>query len=202
MLIKKLKPKGFTIVELLIVIIVIAILATLVITAYNGIQQKAKNTQRIATVKEYIKILTIYAAQYGSYPITSNQWVCLGEGYTGSCFNDGTNDRAYENSTANTELKKISPNLPKPDMTQITLSGGVGWSVGAGFSNYSAMTVDGISKPNRIWFELKGRDQDCDVGNIIKPAPYNSASVSTTRNTAYSATSTDCIVSLPNPSDI
>ena len=36
---------GFTIIELLIVIIVIAILATLVITAYNGVQTKAADVQ-------------------------------------------------------------------------------------------------------------------------------------------------------------
>lgn len=36
---------GFTIVELLIVIIVIAILATISVVAYNGVQQRAKFTQ-------------------------------------------------------------------------------------------------------------------------------------------------------------
>jgi prepilin-type N-terminal cleavage/methylation domain-containing protein len=38
--------KGFTIVELLIVIVVIGILAALVVTTYNGIQQKARDTER------------------------------------------------------------------------------------------------------------------------------------------------------------
>jgi type IV pilus assembly protein PilA len=38
--------RGFTIVELLIVIVVIGILALLVVTTYAGIQQKARNTKR------------------------------------------------------------------------------------------------------------------------------------------------------------
>ena len=38
------KQKGFTIVELLIVIVVIAILAAITIVAFNGIQQRAKNS--------------------------------------------------------------------------------------------------------------------------------------------------------------
>ena len=42
---------GFTIVELLIVIVVIGILAALVITTFSGIQQKARDTQRITDIK-------------------------------------------------------------------------------------------------------------------------------------------------------
>ena len=38
------KQKGFTIVELLIVIVVIAILATITIVAYNGVSQRAKES--------------------------------------------------------------------------------------------------------------------------------------------------------------
>ena len=37
------QQKGFTIVELLIVIVVIAILAAVTIVAYNGIQNRAKD---------------------------------------------------------------------------------------------------------------------------------------------------------------
>jgi general secretion pathway protein G len=44
--IKKMKnEKGFTIVELLIVIVVIGILAAIVIVAYNGVQNKANTTK-------------------------------------------------------------------------------------------------------------------------------------------------------------
>lgn len=43
MLTNRIKQTGFTIVELLIVIVVIAILASIAVVAYTGIQQKAKN---------------------------------------------------------------------------------------------------------------------------------------------------------------
>ena len=42
----KKRQSGFTIVELLIVIVVIGILATLVIVTFTGIQQKARNSKR------------------------------------------------------------------------------------------------------------------------------------------------------------
>jgi general secretion pathway protein G len=60
--------KGFTIVELLIVIVVIGILAALVITTYNGIQQKGRNTERTTDIKAIQGQLEAYYAQNGRYP--------------------------------------------------------------------------------------------------------------------------------------
>lgn len=61
---------GFTIVELLIVIVVIAILATVSIVAYNGIQQRARNSQRISDIKAIANAVELYYADNGSYPMT------------------------------------------------------------------------------------------------------------------------------------
>ena len=66
--------RGFTIVELLIVIIVIAILATLVITAYNGVQAKARDVKRQTDAQSVQKAAEAYAAENdGSYPTTTTQ---------------------------------------------------------------------------------------------------------------------------------
>ena len=61
---------GFTIVELLIVIVVIAILAAISIVAYNGIQARARDNIRYSDTKTIIKALEVYKADTGSYPIT------------------------------------------------------------------------------------------------------------------------------------
>ncbi len=64
--------KGFTIVELLIVIVVIGILAALVITTFTGIQQRARNTERQTDVKAIHGQVEAYYAQNGRYPTLDN----------------------------------------------------------------------------------------------------------------------------------
>lgn len=67
--IKKLQAeKGFTIVELLIVIVVIGILAAIVIVAYNGIQSRANVTARNTTAENLAKKIEAYNAVKSAYP--------------------------------------------------------------------------------------------------------------------------------------
>jgi len=64
--------RGFTIVELLIVIVVIGILAALVLTTYNGIQQKGRDTERKTDLVALQGQLEAYQAQNGKYPTLTN----------------------------------------------------------------------------------------------------------------------------------
>jgi prepilin-type N-terminal cleavage/methylation domain-containing protein len=68
----KKRDQGFTIVELLIVIVVIGILALLVITTYSGIQQKARNSKRSSDVKSLQTHLEAFYSQNGYYPSRTN----------------------------------------------------------------------------------------------------------------------------------
>ena len=67
MISSKLK-KGFTIVELLIVIVVIGILATLVIVTFSGIQQKGRDSQRRTDINALASHVSAYYADKGYYP--------------------------------------------------------------------------------------------------------------------------------------
>src|ERR1035437_4278474 len=76
---KKLNSKGFTIVELLIVIVVIGILALLVITTYSGIQAKARNAKRQTDIQSLQTQLEAFFSQNGFYPsltdLNSGSWL-------------------------------------------------------------------------------------------------------------------------------
>lgn len=64
------KQTGFTIVELLIVVVVIAILAAITIVAYNGIQNRAKSSALQSSASQAEKKLLLAAVDSGDlYPV-------------------------------------------------------------------------------------------------------------------------------------
>jgi len=141
----KLAPmKGFTIVELLIVIVIIGILAAIVIVAYTGIQSRAVNASMLAAFDQDEKALVAYAEEYGDYPQptdvdsdpgTGNTYVCLEEPAdlpatsllpAGACATEDYVTNAVS-SHINSELKKIITNIPNAanytvSMTSASLS--------------------------------------------------------------------------------
>ncbi len=64
--------KGFTIIELLIVIAIIAILATIVLVTYNGAQAKARDSKRVSDINSIQTKLEEYYNENGSYPAAVN----------------------------------------------------------------------------------------------------------------------------------
>ena len=66
------KQKGFTIVELLIVVVVIAILAAITIVSFNGIQTRAFNARVLSDIKSVQQIVEAYNVINGSYPSTGS----------------------------------------------------------------------------------------------------------------------------------
>ncbi len=87
----KTNTPGFTIVELLIVIVVIGVLAAVTVVAFNGIQQRANNTKTQQAVAAYAKAMILYAQDNGVYPLPTNL-VCLGDEYTEAEKCDGSAD--------------------------------------------------------------------------------------------------------------
>lgn len=68
-MLKKYSQKGFTIVELLIVIVVIGILAALVLNTFSGVQKRARDTQRQTDINAIATQLEVYYNDNGGYPL-------------------------------------------------------------------------------------------------------------------------------------
>ena len=64
--------RGFTIVELLIVIVIIGILAAITIVAYNGIQERANFSKSQSDLSALNKAIQLYYADNGSYPSSTS----------------------------------------------------------------------------------------------------------------------------------
>ena len=147
------KQKGFTIVELLIVIVVIAILAAITIVAYNGIQTRARNTQVTAGVNVYYKAITEYYAVYSIYPGSTNLRACLGSGYpSDQCWN-GVSGTVATNATIDANLSEFISQRP-------TLATSL-FSIGLGNNIRAGALYDYNNR--KIVYYLQGAGQNCGL---------------------------------------
>jgi len=148
------KQRGFTIVELLIVIVVIGILAAITIVAYSGFQTRAENTKTIAGVNQVVKLMNLYKIQNGDYPSNGGTYYnCLGSGYpSGRCawYGNG-NNIATNSSTFDTALATVGtlPQLSTKSMMITT-------------ETYMGSFYEASNK--RIRYYLNGASQTCGAG--------------------------------------
>ncbi len=199
---------GFTIVELLIVIVVIAILAAISVVAYTGIQQRASNTVRIAAAKDWMKAIEEYIAANQAYPAALSIY-CIGESNITDLDGDpdvdcGTSNNVKHNSTTNTAafndaIKTIRSSLPdfpgEPVQVSSTFTGS-----GMLFRAVDAYDPEGeniTNYPTLIFF-LEGADQDCILRPLAVPSTGGNFTQTTAKN-SYSNIGTACRVILPDP---
>ncbi|MFZ1243267.1 MAG: prepilin-type N-terminal cleavage/methylation domain-containing protein [Candidatus Saccharimonas sp.] len=161
---------GFTIVELLVVIVVIAILAAISIVAYNGVQQRARNSARVSEAQEWVKILNMYAATTGTYPFSSGSR-CLGYDFpkygsntAGSCWdaNKAVSAIAYQDDVMNADIEKVA-GVKLPSYTRAVISE----------SGYDRLGPMGTYTNSRLyivyWLETSGdaSTAPCPVGGKL-----------------------------------
>jgi prepilin-type N-terminal cleavage/methylation domain-containing protein len=72
MIARRRNNRGFTIVELVIVIVVLGVLATLVITTYKGIQSRERDSTRQKDIVALQTQLEYFFSQNGYYPSLGN----------------------------------------------------------------------------------------------------------------------------------
>ena len=150
--------KGFTIIELLVVISIIGLLSTISVVALNGARKKSRDAKRIADIDNTQTALELYFNDYGAYPKATSE-VTLGAGSYGRlCDNVGGFVSATTACTTTTYMGLV-PKNPTPALTGFAdylylsadgstyrIKFGLEDSVGALTAGYQYGTPEGISK--------------------------------------------------------
>lgn len=205
---------GFTIVELLVVIVVIGILASITVVAYNGVQNNAYNAQIKAGVRSYYQALQVYLVQNGSYPPvpsqvtpSANDRICLGIGYPGGICGDST-FTSSEYAPFNNALGNVI-SLPTVTSTSIRMpyytpqpANPPQTFTGAVFIRQDAFTVSGESNPYYLMYALYGGATECGLPVVEQESDTNPFPATVPSSQPYSWTdgrNTMCVVALQNP---
>jgi prepilin-type N-terminal cleavage/methylation domain-containing protein len=67
---------GFTLVEILIVVVIVGILAAIVVANVGGATEDSRRSSFVASLKTFIRLETIYRAEYGDYLDDASTGVC------------------------------------------------------------------------------------------------------------------------------
>lgn len=198
------RTRGFTIVELLIVIVVIGILAAITIVAFNGVQQKANNVQRIAAAKDWVSSLKAYTTVNQKYPYNPGVY-CIGESNVTDFDANPDADCGVSNnlkhdytSIFNTNLKTIVsrlPNFPGKAVQLTSSDKGLGMLFRSEVYDPSGENIPDV--PTLIYF-LEGANQDCVLGPLVTPYAGGNF-VKTSAKNSYSNVGTACRVMLDDP---
>ena len=193
------KAHGFTIVELLIVIVVIAILAAISIAAYTNIQQRAKNTAIINAASQSLKMIEAYIAANGDYPMKSSTGTvsaCITTAADSGCQASYTSDSTISsNSTFDTNMATVGI-LPK----NVPAEGSRLY--GLTYQYNQAFRVNDESQPVHLVYYLFGTNQNCGVNRVmrwISADTYQTLSNGYTDGNNGGLNKTLCWVSVPGP---
>lgn len=199
---------GFTIVELLIVVVVIAILAAVSIVSYTGIISRTYNTSIIESVNSYRNAIMQYSVINGTYPLV-NGGACLGQGYTdrnGDGYVDcgDTDFVANQQSYFDTQLKTIMKTLPTVNTggVPVVFSSPVRTWIGATITYWDQFKVNGTVTPLYMMYTIFGSNADCKLNGVVQEdasaGGFPNMKTGTFQNTWYDSRSTACIIPLNN----
>lgn len=135
---------GFSLIELVVVVVIIGILAGITLITYRGATERANDTQTISAANQWMKALQMYRARNGSLPNIAG---CLGSGYmfnydgkgttgTGQCRQDAASYGVTENTALNQALAPYISTKPTPSMKTTAVNSPTAWYRGLYYYTY------------------------------------------------------------------
>lgn len=138
----KLKQSGFSLIELLIVIVIISILTALLAVSYTTIQRNARDTQRKSDLTAVAGVLERYYSEHSAYPSSNAgkidcsgsglEWgtdgvVCGGKNYIRQLPSDpiGTTQYCYEATNSNQKYNLLANMEGKGNLTTAVNCNGI-----------------------------------------------------------------------------
>lgn len=162
---------GFTIVELLIVIVVIAILAAITIVAYRGIQARARDSQRKQDVTTIRKALELYYIDQGVYP----NGQCLA-----SCKINPTWSTTSDGSWATLEallVPRYLSKLPTDPMASTSTPAGISGGFNYDYTAPGSWCSVAVGQMYLLSYRLENSAQEHTIaGNCAGNQPFDYAS--------------------------
>lgn len=186
--------QGFTIVELLIVVVVIAILATVTVVAFRGVQERAKNTATLAAAKQTLRQIAAYRTLTGEYPAVGGQILPGNVSYF-SCITRETGCLRSSTGQFLDPNDELDANLATVGLPPQSVPG----ETGIYYNYYAPRTFNGEPSPALLVYHLIGLQSDCGSDRVTQG--IYTAAVSTPRENYTSHLSalnlTSCVVSIP-----
>lgn len=144
---KKLYHHGFTLIEILIAIAIIAILTAVGIVSYTSINQNARNAKRKSDLGQIQSALELYRSDYGSYPAVNTTGLLTAEN--------------LESNSLFTSYLTVVPDDPKDNPYMYT-------ATGENDGSYYGYCVAAMMEPSTVSTETT-------CGSVTLPSGYNYA---------------------------